>query len=108
MSGWSNAVFNGIRYEEITRDPKEVYSLPDRTLHLTEKEFWALDERVRRKILEQVMFICTNTTFYCIGACGDFWTMVAMDIKHLWDRDEKGRRQVILYNYTKMVLDSWR
>ena len=103
-------VYNGIRYEQATRAQEEVYALDFRTLRLTERELWGMEERTRRKIIQQVMFICTETTFYCIGANSikDTWTMVATDVKHLGTRDSKGRQQVIQYNNTTQVVDEWR
>lgn len=66
-------------------------------LKLTDNQFKALDVDTRRNMIRQLMFIDTPKYQYCIGANGQWWTMVRYEWKHAGEVD-KG---------TSMVVDKW-
>lgn len=66
-------------------------------LKLTDKQFDALDKETRRSMLYQLMFIDTPKYKYCIGANGNYWTMVRYEWKHAGEIDKE----------TSTIIDKW-
>lgn len=66
-------------------------------LKLTDKQFKALDVDTRRNMIRQLMFIDTPKYQYCIGANGQWWTMVRYEWKHAGEVDKE----------TSMIVDKW-
>lgn len=66
-------------------------------LKLTDKQFDALDEETRRSMIYQLMFIDTLNYQYCIGASGQWWTMVRYEWLHAEGVDKD----------TSTVVDKW-
>lgn len=66
-------------------------------LKLTDKQFDALDPDTRRAMIYQLMFIDTPKYQYCIGACGQWWTMVRYEWLHAGEVDRE----------TSTVVDKW-
>lgn len=53
-------------------------------LKLSQKQFDNLELNTRREMIRQLMFIDTLKYRYCIGAMGDFWTMVRYDLEPVY------------------------
>lgn len=66
-------------------------------LKLTDSQFEALDTDTRRSMICQLMFIDTPKYQYCIGANGQWWTMVRYDWKCAGEVDKD----------TSTVVDKW-
>lgn len=66
-------------------------------LKLTDKQFDALDIETRRSMIYQLMFIDTPKYQYCIGANGQWWTMVRYERQHAGEVDKE----------TSTVVDKW-
>lgn len=66
-------------------------------LTLTDSQFEALDTNTRRDMIYQLMFINTPKYQYCIGANGQWWTMVRYEWKYDGEVDES----------TSIVVDKW-
>lgn len=66
-------------------------------LKLTDKQFDALGIETRRSMIYQLMFIDTPNYQYCIGANGQWWTMVRYKRKRAGEVDKE----------TSMVVDKW-
>lgn len=64
-------------------------------LKLTDKQFDALDKETRRSMIYQLMFIDTPKYQYCIGANGQWWTMVRYEWQHAGEVDKKLQRSLI-------------
>lgn len=57
-------------------------------LKLTDNQFETLDVDTRRNMIRQLMFIDTPKYQYCIGAYGQWWTMVRYEWQHAGEVDK--------------------